>query len=103
MTMTDNLLLYMLAVLTVNLFPGPDMLYIISQSISHGKRFGLAAALGIGAGCFVHIFAVTIGLSAILFESSVAFTMIKYVGAGYLLYLGITSLLKKESPLFKQT
>ncbi len=48
--MTHNLLLYMIAVLTVNLLPGPDMLYIISQSMARGKQFGFSAALGIGAG-----------------------------------------------------
>src|SRR5690606_16519960 len=59
--------------------------------------------LGIGAGCFVHIFAVTLGLSAIVFESAFAFTIIKYLGAGYLLYIGISSLIKKEIPLLERT
>jgi len=98
--MTHSLLLYLIAVLTINLLPGPDMLYIMSQSISHGKRLGLAAALGIASGCFVHIFAVSIGLSSLLFKSSLAFTSIKYLGACYLLYLGITSLIKKQPSSF---
>ena len=94
-----NLLLYILAVLTVALFPGPDMLYIISQSLSHGKRFGVAAALGIATGCFAHIFVVTIGLSSIILASSLAFSIIKYLGASYLFYLGVSSLFKKQTEL----
>ena len=100
--MTDNLLLYLIAVLTVNIFPGVDMVYIINQSISHGKRYGLAAALGIGAGCFVHIFAVTVGLSSIIFESAQVFTIVKYLGAAYLIYIGISSVLKKHVVLLNQ-
>lgn len=99
--MIQHLFLYLIAVLTVALFPGPDMLYIISQSLSHGKRLGLAAALGIGSGCFVHIFAVSIGLSSFIFHSSLAFTIVKYIGAGYLLYLGILSLLTRKSSLLQ--
>lgn len=95
--MSQHLLLYLLAALTINLLPGPDMLYIMSQSASHGKRLGIAAALGIGTGCFIHIFAVSIGLSALLFKSALAFSIIKYLGACYLLYLGISSLLKKSA------
>lgn len=101
--MTHNLLIYMIAVLTVNLFPGPDMIYIISQSIGKGKRFGFSAALGIGSGCFVHILAVTLGLSALIFKSSLAFMIIKYLGAGYLLYIGLSSLLKKQPALLNKT
>jgi threonine/homoserine/homoserine lactone efflux protein len=101
--MLHNLPLYFLAVLTISLLPGPDMLYIISQSISHGKRLGIAAALGIGSGCFVHIFAITIGLSSIIFKSALAFSIIKYVGACYLLYLGITSFTQKSSAVMQET
>lgn len=100
--MTHNLLIYMIAVLTVNLFPGPDMIYIMSQSIGKGKQFGFFAALGVGAGCFAHIFAVTLGLSSIIFESSSAFMVIKYLGAAYLLYVGLSSFLKKQSTLLNQ-
>lgn len=100
--MTHHLLIYMIAVLTVNLFPGPDMIYIISQSVNKGKRFGLSAALGIGTGCFVHIFAVALGLSSLIFESALAFTIIKYLGAAYLLYIGLSSLFKKQATLLNQ-
>ncbi|MHB1949490.1 MAG: LysE family translocator [Gammaproteobacteria bacterium] len=99
---TDHFYIYMLAVLTVNLFPGPDMMYIISQSINKGKRFGFYAALGIGVGCFIHIFAVTLGLSSLIFKSSLAFKIIKYLGAAYLLYIGFSSLFRKQSLLLNQ-
>lgn len=101
--MAQNWLIYVIAVITVALIPGPDMLCIISQSLNHGRRLGLAAALGIGAGCFVHIFAVSIGLSSFIFHSSLAFSIIKYLGACYLLYLGIQALIKKQSPLLEYT
>jgi len=97
--MTHHFLIYLLSVLTINLLPGPDMFYTISQSVQHGKRQGLAAALGIGSGCFVHIFAVSAGLSALIFRSALAFSIIKYVGVCYLLYLGLTSLMKKHAVL----
>lgn len=100
--MTHNLLIYMVAVLTINLLPGPDMIYIISQSLGQGRRIGFSAALGIGAGCFVHIFAVTLGLSSLILESSQAFMIIKYLGAAYLFYVGLSSLLKKQSSFIKQ-
>jgi threonine/homoserine/homoserine lactone efflux protein len=99
---THNLLIYLMSVLAVALFPGPDMIYIISQSVGKGKRFGFAAALGISLGCFVHIFAVTFGLSSLIFKSSLAFVIIKYLGAIYLLYIGLSSLLKKKSALLDQ-
>lgn len=95
--MLHNLPLYLLTVLTMSLFPGPDMLYIMSQSMNHGKRMGFAATLGITCGCFVHIFAVSIGLSSIIFKSALAFSIVKYAGACYLLYLGFGSLIKKPS------
>jgi|SRR5579885_1364167 threonine/homoserine/homoserine lactone efflux protein len=95
--MIHHFLLYFIAVLTVALFPGPDMLYIVSQSLGHGKRLGVAAALGIGSGCFVHIFAVSIGLSSFIFQSTLAFSIVKYTGACYLLYLGVMSLSTRQS------
>lgn len=100
--MTHNLIIYMIAVLTVNLFPGPDMIYIMSQSIRKGRLYGVISALGVGAGCFIHIFAVALGLSSIIFQSAIAFKIIKYLGASYLLYIGFTSLLKKQPSMLSK-
>ena len=84
----DQLLLFIAAGLLLNLTPGPDVLYIISQSLRHGLRAGLVAALGITAGCFVHIFAAAVGVSALMLASATAFGVLKWLGAGYLVYVG---------------
>jgi threonine/homoserine/homoserine lactone efflux protein len=84
----DQLLLFIAAGLLLNLTPGPDVLYIITQSLRHGLRAGLIAALGITAGCFVHIFAAAVGVSALMLASSTAFTGLKWLGAAYLVYVG---------------
>ncbi|MEO8738158.1 MAG: LysE family translocator [Casimicrobiaceae bacterium] len=75
-----------------NLLPGQDTLYIVGSSIAHGRRIGLASALGISAGCIVHTVAAALGLSAIIATSSTAFTAVKLAGAAYLIYLGIRAL-----------
>ncbi|RFO96114.1 lysine transporter LysE [Rhodoferax lacus] len=94
----DQLLLFIAAGLLLNLTPGPDVLYIISQSLRHGLRAGLIAALGITAGCFVHIFAAAVGVSALMLASSTAFTVLKWLGAGYLVYVG-TRMLFSQAPM----
>lgn len=75
------------------------MLFIISNSLRYGKRFGVAATLGTGCGCFIHIFAISFGLSTLLINSKIAFTIIKYLGAGYLLYLGVSAIVTKQKML----
>jgi RhtB (resistance to homoserine/threonine) family protein len=77
--------------------PGPDSLLIMSKSASQGWRAGSVASLGIGSGVFMHVFAAALGLSAILASSATAFTVVKYVGAAYLVYIGITALRQKSS------
>ena len=66
----DQLLLFVAAGLLLNLTPGPDVLYIVSQALRHGLRAGLVAALGIIGGCFVHIFAASVGVSALMLASA---------------------------------
>ena len=80
----------MLSGLLLNITPGPDTLYIVGRSSTQGWRAGALAAFGIGAGTLVHICAAALGLSAILAASAAAFTAVKIVGAGYLLYVGVT-------------
>src|SRR6185369_17766005 len=80
------------AVLALNLSPGPDLIYVISRSIAQGTKVGLASAAGLWTGAFIHVLAVALGLSAILMASAEAFTIVKYVGAIYLAYLGIQTL-----------
>ena len=91
----QNVYLFFIASLMLNLTPGNDMLYVASRSISQGPKAGIISALGIFCGCFVHIFAAVFGLSLIIARSAWLFNTIKFAGAGYLVYLGIRSLLNK--------
>lgn len=86
----ENLWLFVLSGLLLNILPGPDSLYIIGRSVSQGFKAGSAAALGIGAGTLVHILAAALGLSVVLATSGELFTAIKLVGCAYLLYIGLT-------------
>jgi len=95
MTEVNNLGLFILAGWLLNLTPGPDVLYIVSNALRSGAKAGVVAALGITAGCFVHIFAAALGVSALLAASSTAFTVLKWVGAAYLFYVGVKLVLSK--------
>jgi threonine/homoserine/homoserine lactone efflux protein len=88
--------LFVVSGLLLNIMPGPDSLLIMTRSATQGWRAGSAAALGIGTGTFVHIFAAALGLSAILATSAAAFTVVKLLGAAYILYLAIGMLLSKR-------
>lgn len=92
---TPQLLMFMAAGWLLNLTPGPDVLYIVTNALRGGVRAGLVAALGITAGCFVHIFAAALGISALLAASATAFTLLKWAGALYLLYVGLQLVLSK--------
>lgn len=87
---THDLALFVVSGLLLNITPGADSLYIAARSITQGVRAGVAAALGIGLGCYVHIFAAALGLSAVLATSAVAFTFVKFAGAAYLVYVGLS-------------
>src|SRR6266852_2454941 len=92
-----SLVIFLIATVTLNVTPGPDMLYIIARSLSQGQKAGIVSALGICVGCLVHTLAAAFGLSALLMSSAAAFEFIKYVGAGYLIYLGLRMLLGKDA------
>lgn len=85
-------LAFALAGLALNVVPGADMTFVIASAASGGRRDGIIAALGIGAGTLVHILAAVLGLSAILAASQTAFNVIKWVGAAYLLYIAVSML-----------
>ncbi|MFS2017557.1 LysE family translocator [Massilia sp. CT11-108] len=91
-----DLALFVVSGLLLNIMPGPDSLLIMTRSATQGWRAGSAAALGIGTGTFVHIFAAALGLSAILATSAAAFTVVKLLGAAYILYLAVGMLLSKR-------
>lgn len=84
-----HLLLFVAAGLLLNLTPGPDVLYIATHGLRQGFRAGAAAAIGVAAGCFVHILAAAAGVSALLATSAQAFTVLKLAGAAYLLWVGL--------------
>lgn len=84
----DHLGLFIAAGIVLNLTPGPDVLYILAQGAKGATRAGSAAALGIVAGCCVHILAAALGLSALIAASSTAFNLLKWLGAAYLAYIG---------------
>jgi len=85
------------SVATVLVFmPGPNTLYIIARSIQQGRLAGFVSSLGVQVGTMVHIVAASLGLSALLVSSAVAFNVVKYAGAAYLIFLGIKTLLTKE-------
>lgn len=85
--------LFVFSGLLLNITPGADLLYITHRSAIQGKKAGVVAALGIGTGCMAHVLAAAFGLSMILVASPVAFTAVRYLGAAYLLYLGIKTFL----------
>lgn len=92
-----DLALFVTSGLLLNIIPGPDSLLIMTRSASQGWRAGCAAALGIGSGTFVHVFAAALGLSALLATSATAFTVVKLIGAAYILYMAV-SLLRSKRP-----
>ncbi len=80
--------------------PGPDILFVITQSITRGKKAGIIFACGLCTGLIAHTAAVSLGLSLILYNSPVAFSVLKYMGAAYLIYLGVKSYIhRKENSL----
>jgi threonine/homoserine/homoserine lactone efflux protein len=91
-----DLALFVVSGLLLNIMPGPDSLLIMRRSATQGWRAGSAAALGIGTGTFVHIVGAALGLSAILATSAAAFTVVKLLGAAYILYLAVGMLLTKR-------
>jgi RhtB (resistance to homoserine/threonine) family protein len=94
----QHLLVFIAAGWLLNLTPGPDVLYIVTNSLRSGAKAGVVAGLGITAGCFVHVFAAALGVSALLATSATAFTVLKWIGAAYLLYVGVKLLVAKAAP-----
>ena len=89
--------LFVAAALVLLAIPGPAVLYVVSRSIDQGRRAGLASVAGIATGTLVHITAATIGLSSLVLASTVAFDTVRYVGAGYLVFLGVRRLLTRNA------
>jgi Putative threonine efflux protein len=88
---------FLIAAIILSLMPGSDTMFVLGNSISIGKKAGLMSAIGTTIGCVVHTSLAALGLSVILTKSIFVFNIIKYLGAGYLIYLGIRSLISKSS------
>ena len=92
----ESLAVFAVASAVLILIPGPAVLYIVARSVHQGRKAGIVSALGVEIGSLVHIVGAALGLSAILVSSSVAFSVVKFAGAAYLIYLGIRTLLTRE-------
>ena len=97
MPAVETLALFMAAALALNLTPGPDMLYVTARSVSDGRRAGVIAAFGIGAGTLVHITALALGLAALLAAVPLAYDALRIAGAVYLLVIGVQLLLRPRN------
>lgn len=92
----SSLLLFAAAALALLLVPGPAVLYIVARSAHQGRRAGLVSVLGVQTGGLVHVLAATVGLSALVMSSALLFSALKYLGAAYLIYIGIRTLLARD-------
>jgi threonine/homoserine/homoserine lactone efflux protein len=90
--------LFALAAALLLLTPGPAVLFIVARSVEQGRIAGLASVFGITTGTLVHVLASTLGLSALLTSSAVAFAVVKYAGAAYLLYMGVRRIVSRTGP-----
>src|ERR1700761_8701410 len=93
----ENFLTFIIAATIFAITPGLDIMFILNKSIGQGRKAGIYATLGINTGILVHTTFAALGLSLIIAKSVVAFTVLKYLGAAYLIYLGIAKILSKET------
>jgi threonine/homoserine/homoserine lactone efflux protein len=94
---TTTLLLFAAAAIALVAIPGPNLVFIATRSLSQGRAAGFASALGIEAGTLVYVGATAAGLSAVIASSATAFNAVRYLGAAYLIYLGVRTLVRREA------
>ena len=87
---------FLFAAFLLAVTPGPGIAYVVARTVSSGRREGLASCLGTGVGGMAHVLAAALGLSVLVAQSAMAFNVIKYVGAAYLIFLGLRILMRKE-------
>lgn len=97
--MSPDLLTFVGAGLLLNITPGPDVLYIVGRSLSQGRLAGVVSALGISAGCLVHVAAAALGLSTLMLTVPLAYDVVRYAGAAYLVWLGVRALMSRSGGL----
>ncbi len=93
----ETLMIFSAAAIAITLVPGPSMLYVASRSIVHGRTAGIWSAFGLATGLLIHTVSASLGLSAVFIHFPLAFLVVKYLGAIYLIYLGIQMLITKKS------
>ena len=93
----ETLMIFSAAAIAITLVPGPSMLYVASRSIVHGKTAGIWSAFGLATGLLIHTVSASLGLSAVFIHFPLAFLIVKYLGAIYLIYLGIQMLITRKS------
>ncbi len=94
-----SFLTFLIAAVVLAITPGPGIAYVVARTVAGGRSEGLASCLGTGIGGMLHVLAAALGLSLIIAQSAVAFNLVKYLGAAYLVYLGIRMLMRKEHVL----
>ena len=90
-----SLLAFFIAAALLALTPGPGIAYVVARTVAGGRQEGLASCLGTGLGGMLHVLAAALGLSVLLAQSALAFSLMKYIGAAYLIYLGVRLLMQK--------
>jgi len=99
----NSLISFAIASVALLVIPGPAVIYIVNRSVAHGRTIGLAAVVGLELGTLMHVLAATIGLSAILATSENAFNAVKYLGASYLVFIGLRTLLRQPAEINTST
>lgn len=97
-----TLLAFLFAAVVLAITPGPGIAYVVARTVAGGRSEGLASCFGTGLGGLLHVLAAALGLSLLVAQSAIAFNIVKYIGAAYLIYLGVRLLLQKEQT-FKAT
>lgn len=95
----NSLISFAVASVALLVIPGPAVIYIVNRSVAYGRQIGLAAVVGLELGTFMHVLAATVGLSAILATSENAFNVVKYLGASYLILIGLRTLTRKPEAI----
>ncbi|RYF57308.1 MAG: LysE family translocator, partial [Comamonadaceae bacterium] len=88
---------FLFAAIVFAITPGPGIAYVVARTVSSGRREGLASCIGTGVGGMAHVLAAALGLSVLVAQSAMAFNMVKYIGAVYLIFLGLRILMRKDN------
>jgi threonine/homoserine/homoserine lactone efflux protein len=94
---------FLIAATVLAVTPGPGIAYVVARTVAGGRTEGLASCIGTGVGGMLHVLAAAVGLSILVAQSALAFTVVKFVGAAYLVYLGVRMLLRKQPDVADQT